>query len=80
MRDATQEAELFALLAVSKARDIGQIKKRNINKLDHKVNVMITNYLHNDGIQYQRSLPESIQTHRMLPEPATSATHAPKGG
>ena len=45
MHDAQEDAALTALMAVSRARDLGQIKKRNILKLDKKVNESVNRYL-----------------------------------
>lgn len=42
---AYRKAELEALMAVSEARDKGKIKKRNIKKIDSKVNDNVFRYV-----------------------------------
>jgi len=42
---AYRKAELEALMAVSEARDKGKIKKRNIKKIDSKVNDIVFRYV-----------------------------------
>ena len=71
MRDATQEAELQALMSVMKARDLGQIKKRNILKMDRKVNCFIRSYLNKEGAAHQVSLADefSLKGSKKLPQP-----------
>ena len=54
----SSEAELDALLSVTKAREEGSIKRRNILKLDKKVNEHIVKYLQRDGVKYNKTLPE----------------------
>ena len=58
--DAAVEAELQALMAVSHARDEGLIKKRNILKMDRKINESIRKYLDTSGISYKCTLPEQV--------------------
>lgn len=61
MAVAQQEAELTAIMAISKARDLGQIKKRNILKLDKKVNEAVNRFLATEGGQaYQITMPERL--------------------
>lgn len=52
MQDMNQEAQLLALMAISKARDCGKIKKRNMLKLDRKVNEMLSRFLLEQGSKY----------------------------
>lgn len=59
-RQAWDEAELDALLAVSEAREAGRIRKRNINKLDRKVNETICRYLREEAPQHSMGLHEKV--------------------
>ena len=77
MYDAKQEAELFAMLAISKARDMGRMKKRNILKMDHKVNLAVLKYLQTDGRKFKITLPETLASHRVLPNPFTTSQGGP---
>lgn len=63
MRDAVNEAELQAILAISKARDAGYIKKRNILKMDIKVNEFLIKFLTttSSGKKFEITLPEKIK-------------------
>lgn len=45
MKDAWAEATLDAMLAISQAREAGNIRKRNIAKLDKMVNQKIARYI-----------------------------------
>ena len=65
-------ADLEAVMAIIKAKDLGQIKKRNILKLDQKINEKLRNYLSNEGAKYSPCLPETAAlkyTGRRLPVP-----------
>ena len=75
MRDATQEAELQALMSVMKARDLGQIKKRNILKMDRKVNCFIRSYLNKEGAAHQVCLADefNLKGSKKLPQPFKEA-------
>ena len=44
-----QEAQLFTIMAISKARQLGFIKKRNLIKLDQKVNEAAQKFLNSAG-------------------------------
>ena len=60
-------------MAVIKARDVGQIKKRNILKMDKKVNDFICQYLARDGYAHQVTMSEKIAMtgERHLPKPSS---------
>jgi len=61
MAAAQRAAELTAIIAISKARDLGQIKKRNILKLDKKVNEAVIRFLAtHQGQSFQKTLPERL--------------------
>jgi len=65
-------ADLEAVMAIIKAKDLGQIKKRNILKLDQKINEKLRNFLSNEGAKYSPCLPETAAlkyTGRRLPVP-----------
>ena len=59
-------------MAVIKAREVGQIKKRNILKMDKKVNDFIRQYLARDGYAHQVTMSEKIAMtgERHLPKPS----------
>ena len=61
-------------MSVSKAREEGSIKRRNIMKLDKKVNEHIVRYLQRDGTKYNKTLPEQMLNFakRKLPQPTKS--------
>ena len=72
MKEASNEAELQALMAVISAKDEGSIKRRNILKMDKKVNEFLCKYLKgNHGSAYKTTLPEKIfrSQRRNLPKP-----------
>lgn len=59
--EAEGEAEIAALITVCHARDTGKIAKRNVLKLDRKVNSAINSYLRTEkGREYKLTLPERI--------------------
>ena len=78
-KDQMQKAELESILDVIKARDQGQISKRNILKMDTKINKNIRKLLRNANdlpIPFPSTLPEqinkctlSIQDLHRLPKP-----------
>ena len=58
-----QQAELESILDVIKARDQGQISKRNILKMDNKINKKVRKLLENGdalSIPFPATLPEHI--------------------
>ena len=63
-------------MAVSEARDLGKIKKRNIKKIDSKVNDIIDKYVTDHDPKYRTTVPEKVlatskgfKSHRVLPKP-----------
>ena len=62
METLRTEAELEALIQVSKAREEGKIKKRNLVKIDKKINDQLKKYLaSSDTIQdYLVSIQEKM--------------------
>ena len=47
-------------MAVSHARDEGLIKKRNILKMDRKINDSVRKYLDSYGFRFRSTLPEQV--------------------
>lgn len=61
MQKDSQEAQLFALLMVCKARENGDLRKRNIQQLDKKINAALNKWLQSkDGRIYDESLVERL--------------------
>ena len=48
-------------MAVSEARDLGKIKKRNIKKIDSKVNDFIDRFVTEHDSKYRITLPEKVK-------------------
>ena len=56
---AKREAKLDTLLLIAKARELGLIKKRNILKMDEKVNADVRKFLKQScPLKYEPTLPE----------------------
>ena len=53
-----RKADLEAIMAITSAKDLGYIKKRNILKIDQKINEKLRIFLFNEGAKYNPSLPE----------------------
>ena len=65
-------ADLEALMAITKAKELGQIKKRIILKMDQKINEKLSIFLSNEGAKYSPCLSEIAAmkyTGRKLPAP-----------
>lgn len=83
MKAASNEAELQALMAVVKAKDDGLIKRRNILKMDKKVNECVRKYLSsNHGSTFRTTLAEKLtrSQRRHLPKPFTEPEEPPVQG
>lgn len=59
-REVWAEAELEAILAVASAREAGRIRKRNINKLDQKINQHIAKYLSKEAPTFKTTIQEKM--------------------
>ena len=56
-----KQAELDALMAVAQAREHGQIKKRNILKMDLKINTQILKYINETQPKLKSTMPEQVK-------------------
>ena len=56
-----KQAELDALMAVTQAREQGQIKKRNILKMDLKINTQIAKYISDTQPKLKSTMPEQVK-------------------